>query len=151
MTTERSFIYISLFVHNLISKAICSDSTNFCLQIFVYNCVFWKKEKQHSQNLSNTYLKWPCATFIFCQFLWPRVHKKIFRKTFTFWKWKHISKKNHILKMKAHSETHFETTLINVWWVKWLDLTEHGRTHCESIIIAHSHLMVFSKIGSRIF
>ena len=29
-------------------------------------------------------------------------------KPFTFWKWKHISKKNHILEMKAHSETHFE-------------------------------------------
>ena len=28
----------------------CSD---FCLQIFVYNRVFWKKEKQHTQNLSN--------------------------------------------------------------------------------------------------
>ena len=23
------------------------------VQIFVYNCVFWKKEKQHSQNLSH--------------------------------------------------------------------------------------------------
>ena len=40
------------------------------VQIFVYNCVFQKKEKQPAQN--------------------------------------HISKKNHILKTKAHSETHFE-------------------------------------------
>ena len=29
-------------------------------------------------------------------------------KPFTFWKWKKISKNNHILEMKAHSETHFE-------------------------------------------
>ena len=29
--------------------------------------------------------------------------KTIVTKPFTFWKWKHISKKNHILKMKAHS------------------------------------------------
>ena len=41
----KSFIYISLFFYNLVSKAICSDSTDFCLQIFVYNCVFWRKEK----------------------------------------------------------------------------------------------------------
>ena len=25
----------------------------FCLHIFVYNCVFWKKEKQQSRNLSH--------------------------------------------------------------------------------------------------
>ena len=41
----KSFIYISLLFYNLISKAICSDCTDFCLQIFVHNCVFWKKEK----------------------------------------------------------------------------------------------------------
>ena len=41
------------------------------LQIFVYNCVFRKKGKT------------------------------TLTKSFTFWKWKHISKKNHILKMKA--------------------------------------------------
>ena len=34
-----------LFVPNLISKAICSVCKDFCLQIFVYNCVFQKKEK----------------------------------------------------------------------------------------------------------
>ena len=55
--------------------------------------------------------------------------KKNLTKPFTFWKWKHISKKKHILKMNTHSETYFETKLINIWWVKWLDLTEHGRTH----------------------
>ena len=39
--------------YNLISKAICSDCTDISLQIFVYNCVFRKKEKQHSRNLSH--------------------------------------------------------------------------------------------------
>ena len=50
------------------------------VQIFVYNCVFQKKEKQHSQNLSH------------------------FENESTFWKWKHI------LEMKAHfeKEPHFE-------------------------------------------
>ena len=48
-TTETNlkalYIYFVIFLHNLISKAICSDCTGFCLQIFVYNCVFRKKEK----------------------------------------------------------------------------------------------------------
>ena len=39
---------MSLLVHNLISKAICSECT-----VFVYNFVFQKKEKQHSENLSH--------------------------------------------------------------------------------------------------
>ena len=30
--------------YNLISEAICSNCTDFCLQIFVYNCVFWKRK-----------------------------------------------------------------------------------------------------------
>ena len=49
LTTETNLkaLYILLLVYNLISKAICSDCTDFCLQIFVYICVFWKKEKQH--------------------------------------------------------------------------------------------------------
>ena len=40
-------------------------------------------------------------------------------KPHTFWKWKHISKRNHILKMKAHSETHFEneSTFLEKWKV----------------------------------
>ena len=29
----KSFIYISLFFHNLISKAIFSECTDFCLQL----------------------------------------------------------------------------------------------------------------------
>ena len=37
-------------------------------------------------------------------------------KSLTFWKWKHISKTNHILEMKAHSETHFENK--NMFWEK---------------------------------
>ena len=41
-------LYISLFVHNLVSKAICSEYEDF-----VYNCVFQKKEKKYSRNLSH--------------------------------------------------------------------------------------------------
>jgi len=37
-----------LFIHNLISKAVCSGRTYFCLQL----CFFGKKEKEHSKNLS---------------------------------------------------------------------------------------------------
>ena len=37
-----------------------------------------------------------------------RKKEKNSRKPFTLWKWKHIMKESHILKMKAHSETHFE-------------------------------------------
>ena len=47
LTTETNLkaLYIfRCFFYNLISKAICSDCTDFCLQIFVYNCVFRKKE-----------------------------------------------------------------------------------------------------------
>ena len=58
LTTEKNF------------KAICSDCTDFCLQIFVYSCVFRKKEKQRSQNLS--YFE----------------NESTFRKRTTFWKWK---------------------------------------------------------------
>ena len=50
LTTETNSkaLYILLFFYNLISKAICSDCTDFCLQIFVYNCIFRKKEKNNS-------------------------------------------------------------------------------------------------------
>ena len=35
LTTETNLkaLYISLFVHNLITKAICSECTDFCLQL----------------------------------------------------------------------------------------------------------------------
>jgi hypothetical protein len=56
--------------------------------MFVYNCVFRKKEKLRSQNLSR------------------------FENESTY-----ISKKNHILKMKAHSKTHFENE--NTFSEKW--------------------------------
>ena len=50
LTTETNlkalYIFCCCFLHNLISKAICSDCTDFCLQIFVDNCVFRKKEKK---------------------------------------------------------------------------------------------------------
>ena len=73
MTTETNLktLYISLFFTT-------SSVKLFVVQIFVYNCVFQKKEKQHSQNLSH------------------------FENESTF------RKKKHILKKKAHSEIHFE-------------------------------------------
>ena len=54
MTNETNLkaLYIFPFFYNLKSKAICRYCTDFCLQIFVYSCVFRKKEKQRSQNLS---------------------------------------------------------------------------------------------------
>ena len=52
LTTEPNlkalYVCISLFVHNLISKAICSECGVFCEQL-----CFRKKEKRHSQNLSH--------------------------------------------------------------------------------------------------
>ena len=75
-----------MFSYNLISKAICSDCRDFCLQIFVYNCVFWKKEKQHSQNLLHF------------------ENESTLQKRTTFW------------KMKAHSETHFEDKMFLKKW-----------------------------------
>ena len=68
---------MSLFVHNLISKAICSECT-----VFVYNFVFQKKEKQHSRNLSHF------------------ENESEFRKRTSFWKWKLILKP--ILKIMKH-------------------------------------------------
>ena len=83
LTTETNLkaLYIFCCFYNHISKAICSDCTDFWLQIFVYNCVFRKKEKQHSQNLSHF------------------ENKSTFQKRTTFWKWKLILKP--ILKMKT--------------------------------------------------
>ena len=78
-------------------------------------------------------LKWPCATIIFNQFsrifmtpgawnfpnnFFLKNEKKNLSKPFTFWKRKHISKTNHILKMKAHPETHFDNECI--FSEKWL-------------------------------
>ena len=56
----KSFISVKLFLVNV--------------QIFVYNCVFWKKEKQHSRNLSHFEIE---RTF------WKRTK---------VWKWKLILK-----------------------------------------------------------
>ena len=72
-------------------------------------------------------LKWPYATIIFNQFslifMTARIwnfpnnfflkNEKKLSKPFLFWKWKHISKKNHILKLKAHSKTHFKNENFN--------------------------------------
>ena len=71
----KSFIYISLFVHNLISKAIFSECKDFYLQL-----CFLEKGK-NTQNLSHF------------------ENENTFRKRITFWKWKLIPKP--ILKMKT--------------------------------------------------
>ena len=44
--------------------------------------------------------------------------KKPLTKSFTFWKWKHISKKNHILETKAHFKTHFENENVFIFKIK---------------------------------
>ena len=41
--------------------------------------------------------------------------KEKLTKPFTFWLWKHLSKKNHILKMKVHSKKHFENLASLSW------------------------------------
>ena len=52
LTTETNlkavYIFCCCFLHNLISKAICSDCTDFCLQL-----CFSEKGKKHSRNLSH--------------------------------------------------------------------------------------------------
>ena len=44
LTTETNLkallIYFFIFLHNLISKAVCCDCTDFFQEIFLYNCVF---------------------------------------------------------------------------------------------------------------
>ena len=82
MTTEilKLYIYISLFFYNLISKAICSDCTDFCLQI-----VFFGKRKK------KTY-----KTFHIL-----KINNILKMKT-------PFEKKHHILRMEVHSEMYFE-------------------------------------------
>ena len=66
--------------------------TCICLQMSVYS--FSEKGKKDSRNLShvwNFFIENECAL-----------------KMNAHWKWTRILKKNHILKTKAHSETHFE-------------------------------------------
>ena len=48
-----------MFSYNLISKAIISDRKDFCLQSFVYNCVFRKKEKDTHETFHILKMK-PC-------------------------------------------------------------------------------------------
>ena len=55
---EKLDIYFIVF-YNLISKAICSACTGVCLQIFVYNCVFWKKEKKTHETFHILKMKTP--------------------------------------------------------------------------------------------
>ena len=46
LTTETNLkaLYIFPIFYNLISKTICSDCADFCIQIYVYNCVFGKSK-----------------------------------------------------------------------------------------------------------
>ena len=99
--------------------------------------------KYYSISLNNCSIKFPyfllkrnnknnvqcAATIHVAAFVWwSSASEQQFTKPLTFWKWKHISKKNHILKMKAHFEPHFE---------KW----KHNlRTMCNA-----SHLMNFLR------
>ena len=46
--SKALYVYISLFFYDLISKAICSDCTDFCLRLR-----FSEKGKKNSQNLSH--------------------------------------------------------------------------------------------------
>ena len=68
--------------------------TNVCLQL-----CFLEKEKRNSWNLS--------------QF----ENENTFRKRTKFWKWQHLPKKNHSLRIKAHSEICFEND--NIFLEKW--------------------------------
>ena len=44
-------------------------------------------------------------------------NENTFRKRTMFWKWKHLVKKNHILRMEVHSEMYLENE--NVFLEKW--------------------------------
>ena len=63
---------------------------------------------------------WPCTFFLI--FSDGRYWTAWFWRSrrFTFWKWKHILKKKHILKMKAQPNTHFENE--SIFLEKWLIL-----------------------------
>ena len=45
--TNESYTFHCLFITSLVKLLVVN------VQIFVQNCVFWKKKKQHSQNLSH--------------------------------------------------------------------------------------------------
>ena len=72
LTTETNskalYIFRCLFTTSSVKLFVVN------VQIFVYNCVFWKKEKQHSRNLSHF------------------ENESAFRNRNTFWKWKLILK-----------------------------------------------------------
>ena len=50
LVTETNIKYISLFIHNFISKAICTEYTDFCLQL-----CFSEKEKTTLTKLAKSY------------------------------------------------------------------------------------------------
>ena len=87
--------------------------------------------------------------------------KKTLTKPLTFWKWKHISKKNHILEMKVHSKTHFgnESSFQNPFW-KW----KHVFWEVKGLVLFYVyviHILFWSKFilglskkfwtGSKVF
>ena len=92
LTTETNSKALCIFCcfFNITSVKLFVVTVQIFVYIFfVYNCVFRKKEKKNSQNLShfeneNTFLKRKWNTF---------------RKRITFWEWKFIPK--CILKMKT--------------------------------------------------
>ena len=91
-------LYIYFLTFNTISSVKLFVVT---VQIFVYKLlftiVFFGKKNKNS---------------------WKTSHN--FSKVTTFWKWKHLSKKNHVLKMKTplEKEPHFEngSSFRNVFW-----------------------------------
>ena len=85
LTTETNLKALYIFC-----CLVTTSSVNLPLEIFVYKCLF---------------------TNVCLQLRFSEQGKTTLRKPFTIWKWKHISKMNHILEKKADSETHFENGL----------------------------------------
>ena len=53
-------------------------------------------------------------------------NENTFRKRTMFWKWKHLVKKNHILRMEVHSEMYLENE--NVFLEKWKVINPFKKT-----------------------
>ena len=69
-------------------------------------------------------------------------------KPFTFWKRKHIAKRNHVLKMKAHSETHFENE--NIFLEKWKVMNLFDVFWIKNCNFGHSGLAGLGGSGSSL-
>ena len=94
-------------MHNLGPPFIC---VMLCYVVYELNVMLRICSLNHKVCLIsgwvNSFWKWKHISKKRNNFLKMKAHFE--KKGTTFWKWKHISKKNHILKMKAHSETHYE-------------------------------------------